>query len=331
MKRTTFSSRHAALGAVLIGVCAALVGIGALTQDEDGALDALRAEIIPPAGTQTSYGIYLDLRDTAQFIEWFYDIELTDTERTVMEDALSELVAPCCDDNSAATCCCECNLARSVWGLAAYLIREKGFTVEDVREAAHDWLRFARPDYYLAAALVEEGSSPQEYGLTTNGSCYRGLCEFPVTEGGCAGMTALVEPDPATLPEVIAPEDNECLDDEESAAPNVSYGRIAPKDAAALVTAHRDDPRFVVLDVRTPEEFESGYIQRALNLNYYDPGFSDALQTLDKSATYLVYCRAGTRSAAAVRLIQELGFCCLYELDGGVLAWVADGLELEGV
>jgi len=113
---------------------------------------------------------------------------------------LSALAAPCCDDNPVIKCCCEtepgqaCNLIRSAKGLAAHLVVDLGYGAEQVRSNVLQWLEFARPDYYVAAELAARGQNPALYGLTTKGSCYRGLCDAPISQGGCGGMNDLVEP-----------------------------------------------------------------------------------------------------------------------------------------
>ena len=114
-------------------------------------------------------------------------------------DALSALIAPCCDDNAAFSCCCErggesCNIIRSGKGLAAHLIYDLDLETEQIRASVLDWFRFARPDYYLAAELTKRGVDPAPYGLTIEGSCYRGLCDTPISQGGCGGMQELIEP-----------------------------------------------------------------------------------------------------------------------------------------
>jgi len=309
MKGTNTRSQRLMLIILFTGVMAVLVGVLGTAQQE-GVLDSLKAELIPKYGQQTDYSIPLDLRNTAQFVEWFYTIELNESEQALKDNALSVLVAPCC----------ECNLTRSVWGLSAYLIRDRAFVEEGVRQAAFDWLRFVRPDYYIAAALEERGPDPSEFGLTTYGSCYRGICEFPVTEGGCAGMTEVIEPDIATLPEVTPPEENECLDDELMVvAP--SFGLISVEDADLLIEANLGDVEFILLDVRTPSESASAHIPGSVNVNYRGETFSEDVLRFAVSSTVLVYCRSGARSAAAVRVLRDLGFCCLYDMNGGILAW----------
>jgi len=76
-----------------------------------------------------------------------------------------------------------------------------------------------------------------------------------------------------------------------------------------------------LLDVRTPQEFEKGHIENAENLNYFDAGFKSALEKLDKSVPVYVYCRSGGRSAKAMKIMQEMGFVTVYNLQGGFLAW----------
>jgi len=110
-----------------------------------------------------------------------------------MREALLPLKAPCCDDNSMATCCCPCNLAQSVWGLSSYLIAEEDYGVEQVRESALQWLRFIHSDYYVMQELGNRGVDPGRYGLTYEAPCYTGKCELPFVDGGCGGMAELRE------------------------------------------------------------------------------------------------------------------------------------------
>ena len=158
------------------------------------------SDIIPEEGTATNYGISLSLENTQQFIDWYNSIELSAEEQAIRDEALSSQVAPCCDEYPMSTCCCECNLARSVWGLSAYLIAEQGYGVALVQEAASQWLHFIRPDYYVGRALEEEGVDPKQWGFTTESSCFSDHCNRPFyTEtssghlGGCGGMNELLQ------------------------------------------------------------------------------------------------------------------------------------------
>jgi len=191
------------LSIVLFGIVT-VVGCGdgeSATVDETlNAAEAIWAEIIPVEGTATDYEIPLSLGNTQQFIDWYNTIALTSAQRALRDEALSPLVAPCCDEYPMSTCCCECNLSRSVWGLSAYLITEEGYTADQLQEAVLQWLHFIRPDYYVASALKEKGKIPRVFGLSTQSSCFTGRCDLPFyskTEfrhlGGCGGMEGLVQ------------------------------------------------------------------------------------------------------------------------------------------
>ncbi|MBA4302657.1 MAG: rhodanese-like domain-containing protein [Sphingobacteriaceae bacterium] len=77
----------------------------------------------------------------------------------------------------------------------------------------------------------------------------------------------------------------------------------------------------VILDVRTPGEFKSGYIPGAINIDIYAADFQTQVQKLDKSKTYLVYCRSGARSSNAGNLMVTNGFKEVYNLQGGMMGW----------
>jgi rhodanese-related sulfurtransferase len=62
-----------------------------------------------------------------------------------------------------------------------------------------------------------------------------------------------------------------------------------------------------VIDVRTPVEFTSGHLEGAVNFDIQGMSFMDELATLDPNATYLVYCRSGSRAAAAVDTMKSMG------------------------
>ena len=78
----------------------------------------------------------------------------------------------------------------------------------------------------------------------------------------------------------------------------------------------------VILDVRTDDEIAEGYIPDAQHIDIYSgQGFIDALQKLDKSKNYYVYCRSGNRSGQACAIMNSLGFPNAYNLEGGFMEW----------
>ncbi len=98
---------------------------------------------------------------------------------------------------------------------------------------------------------------------------------------------------------------------------------ITPQEAFTLI---QNNPDFVILDVRTPEEFAEEYIENAINLDYYSEAFRDELDKLDKNKTYIIYCRSGSRSGNALTIMDELNFGEVYNVLGGINSWKAEGL-----
>lgn len=103
---------------------------------------------------------------------------------------------------------------------------------------------------------------------------------------------------------------------------------LEPDAAAELMRGNRSNPGFVILDVRTPEEFRQGYIEGAVLLDYYSPDFRDRFAALDRDATIIMYCRSGNRSSHVLGLADKLGFRQVYDLRGGIVAWKKAGLPL---
>ncbi len=98
--------------------------------------------------------------------------------------------------------------------------------------------------------------------------------------------------------------------------------------AKKIIDENKNNNDFVILDVRTPEEFNSGKIENSENINFYSPDFKEQLSKLDKNKVYLVYCRSGSRSAKAVKIMEELGFKKVYNVEGGIISWKKNNLPL---
>lgn len=102
---------------------------------------------------------------------------------------------------------------------------------------------------------------------------------------------------------------------------------LEPHEAHDLIQAHRDNPDFVILDVRTPAEFAEGHLANAININFYANTFERELSQLDRDKIYLIYCRRGVRSDRTLRLMQALGFQRVYNLLGGTVRWQQAGFS----
>jgi hypothetical protein len=106
----------------------------------------------------------------AEFIGYSRSIRLTAEQLKTWDAALGSMAAPCCKDFPLSTCCCPCNLAKSSWGLANFLIARRGASAEQVRESVAGWLAFVNPAGFSGDVCV-------------SGGCARRL-----SHGGCGGM-----------------------------------------------------------------------------------------------------------------------------------------------
>jgi rhodanese-related sulfurtransferase len=95
---------------------------------------------------------------------------------------------------------------------------------------------------------------------------------------------------------------------------------LSPNEFAESMKAH---PEAILLDVRTPEEYESGHLPGSLNIDIRGFDFHEQIENLDPHKPYYVYCHAGSRSAAACRYMESKGFEELFNLKGGYSAWEA--------
>lgn len=78
-----------------------------------------------------------------------------------------------------------------------------------------------------------------------------------------------------------------------------------------------------LLDVRSRGEFEKGHLEKAVNIDWDEPGFQQRTAALDKSRPVFVYCLSGGRSAAAAASMRQQGFKKVYEMPGGMMEWRA--------
>jgi rhodanese-related sulfurtransferase len=84
----------------------------------------------------------------------------------------------------------------------------------------------------------------------------------------------------------------------------------------------------MIIDVRTPEEWEEGIVPGAKKLNIFNaPLFMAEVDTLDRNKDYFVYCRSGGRSAQACQLLNSKGIAKTYNLQGGMMEWDGELIE----
>tara|TARA_R110002111_G_scaffold5752_2_gene27150 strand:- start:506 stop:820 length:315 start_codon:yes stop_codon:yes gene_type:complete len=89
------------------------------------------------------------------------------------------------------------------------------------------------------------------------------------------------------------------------------------------------DNNAVVIDVRTEAEVADGIIPNAIHIDIYKgQEFINEIEDLDKSKNYYVYCRSGNRSGQACQIMEQLGFEKAFNLEGGMLEWIGDIVDL---
>jgi len=119
-----------------------------------------------------------------------------------------------------------------------------------------------------------------------------------------------------------------CLGQKDAATGDQIIEDVTLEEAYALMMDHLGSKDFVILDVRTPEEYASGHIERAVNLDFYSETFEEELGKLDRDKIYLIYCRSGNRSGKAQDIMKELGFREVYNMRAGMSRWEAVGLPV---
>ena len=80
---------------------------------------------------------------------------------------------------------------------------------------------------------------------------------------------------------------------------------------------------YILLDVRTSEEYNNGHLKGSINIDYFSDDFSDEISSLGLESPILVYCRSGNRSGKAMNIMYDLGFKEVKNLIGGYKSWIS--------
>jgi rhodanese-related sulfurtransferase len=107
---------------------------------------------------------------------------------------------------------------------------------------------------------------------------------------------------------------------------------ITPQEANILIDERLRDLDFMIIDLRTREEFHEGHISpTAINLDMLSENFRSEIAKLNKDKTYLVYSQNGVLSTKALDTMGRLFFREVYAMAGGINAWMAEGLPIGGL
>lgn len=92
-------------------------------------------------------------------------------------------------------------------------------------------------------------------------------------------------------------------------------------DSSSFEKLIRNDKNAIVLDVRTEQENFEVRIPKSVLIDFYKPNFLHKIEELNKTKTYLVYCRSGRRSYTACKKMKQLGFESIFNLKSGIIGW----------
>ena len=108
--------------------------------------------------------------------------------------------------------------------------------------------------------------------------------------------------------------------DDKTAGDKKTYRQVSPEEAAAMMEEETD---YIILDVRTQEEYETAHIPGAICIPNETIGTGDIPELPDKDQLILVYCRSGNRSKQASEKLAKQGYTNIVEF-GGINSWTGE-------
>ncbi|MBI5307511.1 MAG: rhodanese-like domain-containing protein [Planctomycetes bacterium] len=99
---------------------------------------------------------------------------------------------------------------------------------------------------------------------------------------------------------------------------------VSPKEAKELIGSENE---VFLLDVRTKEEYNESHIKTAQHLPVQE--LEQNIDKIPKDRKVVVYCASGKRSARACEILKNKGLKALYNIEGGIRQWIADGYPVE--
>lgn len=108
--------------------------------------------------------------------------------------------------------------------------------------------------------------------------------------------------------------------------PGSDAKNVTPAEVEKLLA---QNPKPIVLDVRTADEFAAGHIAGAQNISSDDPEFAQKVTKLDASRPVIVHCGSGGRSSRSLPAIAQQKFPAIYHMNGGFSAWKSAGKPVE--
>ncbi|MCK5073627.1 MAG: rhodanese-like domain-containing protein [Bacteriovoracaceae bacterium] len=103
---------------------------------------------------------------------------------------------------------------------------------------------------------------------------------------------------------------------------NVKEHSITVHEAYQLIMQNTESDDFIILDVRTVDEYAKSHIKNSTNFDFYNEDFLMFLDRLERGYTYLIYCRSGKRSLNTLKIMHEMGFENTFNMLGGISEWI---------
>lgn len=91
------------------------------------------------------------------------------------------------------------------------------------------------------------------------------------------------------------------------------------------------DKDYILLDVRTADEYKVGYIPDAINIDFYSNSFSQNLLSFEKNTKIIIYCRTNNRSTETANILLDNGYTDINVIEGGITSWIDNRNIIEYV
>ena len=89
------------------------------------------------------------------------------------------------------------------------------------------------------------------------------------------------------------------------------------------------DSDYILIDVRTQDEFDLGHIDSAINLDFYSDTFQNEILSLPKNEKIVLYCRTNNRSSKTAAILKQNGYRDILVISGGITEWVKNGNDIH--
>ena len=89
------------------------------------------------------------------------------------------------------------------------------------------------------------------------------------------------------------------------------------------------DSDYILIDVRTKDEFDLGHIDNAINLDFYSDTFQSEILSLPKNEKIVLYCRTNNRSSKTATILKQNGYRDILVISGGITEWVKNGNDIN--